>query len=123
MLADSLCTDRHRFHPVRLDEPATVRLRELSRLEDENGQKLSRAADRLREQVHRDFPELIQFCPAADELWLWTLLEQAPLPTRGARLPETKIARTLLQHRIFRIRATEVRAPLKTQLLILARKC
>ena len=35
VLADSLRTDMRCFHTVRLDEPATIRLRELSRLDDD----------------------------------------------------------------------------------------
>ena len=37
VLADALRTDTHCFHAARLDEPIMIRLRELSRLEDELG--------------------------------------------------------------------------------------
>ena len=78
VLADSLRTDMHCFHAVRLDEPAMMRLRELSRLEDEISQELSRATNRLREQFHRFFPQLLQLCESAYEPWLWILFELAP---------------------------------------------
>lgn len=120
VLADSLRTDVHCFHAVRRDEPAMIRLRELSRLEEEISQELNRATNRLREQLHRFFPQLLQLCDSADEPWLWTLFEQAPFPAQAARLSEAKIARILQQHRIRRIRATEVRALLKTKPLTLA---
>jgi transposase len=120
VLADSLRTDRHCFRAVRIDEPAMIRLRELSRLEDELAQEQNRTINRLREQLHRFFPQLLQLCEAADEPWLWTLFEMAPSPARAARLSEAKIARILQQHRIRRIGAEQVRTVLKTKPLSLA---
>ena len=120
VLADSLRTDMHCFHAVRLDEPAMIRLRELSRLEDELSQEQNRTLNRLRGQLHRFFPQLLQLCEAADEPWLWTLFERAPFPAQAARLSEAKIARLLQQHRIRRLTAPEVRAVLKTKPLTLA---
>jgi transposase len=120
VLADSLRTDMHCFHAVRLDSPEMIRLRELSRLEDEISQELNRATNRLREQLHRFFPQLLQLCDSADEPWLWALFELAPLPARAAKLSEAKIARILQQHRIRRISAAQVRAILKTKPLTLA---
>jgi transposase len=120
VLADALRTDMHCFRPVRLDDPAVIRLRELSRLDDELAQEQNRAVNRLREQFHRFFPQLLQLCECADEPWLWTLFELAPSPLRAARLTEARIARLLQQHRIRRITATEVRTVLKTKPLTLA---
>jgi transposase len=120
VLADALRTDMHCFRPVRLDDPAVIRLRELSRLDDELAQEQNRAVNRLREQFHRFFPQLLQLCECADEPWLWTLFELAPSPLCAARLTEARIARLLQQHRIRRITATEVRTVLKTKPLTLA---
>lgn len=120
VLADALRTDMHCFHAVRLDDPVVIRLRELSRLEDELSQEQNRALNRLREQWHRFFPQLLEFCPFADEPWLWTLFEMAPLPAQAARLSEARIARVLEQHRIRRLTAGEVRAVLRTKPLTLA---
>ena len=120
VLADALRTDMHCFRPVRLDDPAVIRLRELSRLDDELAQEQNRAVNRLREQFHRFFPQLLQLCECADEPWLWTLFELAPSPLRAARLTEARITRLLQQYRIRRITATEVRTVLKTKPLTLA---
>ena len=120
VLADALRTDMHCFRAVKLDEPAMIRLRELSRLDDELAQEQNRAVNRLREQFHRFFPQLLQLCESADESWLWALFELAPLPARAAKLSEAKITRLLQQHRIRRITAAEVRAVLKTKPLTLA---
>jgi transposase len=120
VLADSLRTDMHCFRAASLDEPAMIRLRELSRLEDELGEEFNRAANRLREQLHRFFPQLLQLSEAAGEPWLWTLFESAPSPARAAKLTEAKIARILKLHRIRRIDAKLVRATLKSVPLHLA---
>jgi len=120
VLADALRTDMHCFRPVRLDDPDLIRLRELSRLDDELAHEQNRAVNRLREQFHRFFPQLLQLSACADELWVWALFERAPSPLAAARLTEAKIARLLQQHRIRRITATEVRAVLKTKPLTLA---
>jgi transposase len=120
VLADALRTDRHCFHLIKLDEPVMIRLRELSRLDDELAQEQNRAVNRLREQFHRFFPQLLQLCQSAEQPWLWELFESAPSPHRAARLTEAKIARILRQHRIRRITAAEVRAVLKTKPLTLA---
>lgn len=120
VLADALRTDMHCFRPVRLDDPDLIRLRELSRLDDELAQEQNRAVNRLREQFHRFFPQLLQLSACADEPWLWALFELAPSPLAAARLTEARIARLLQQHRIRRITAAEVRAVLKTKPLTLA---
>ena len=120
VLADALRTDMHCFRAVRLDEPAMIRLRELSRLDDELAQEQNRAVNRLREQFHRFFPQLLQLSDCADEPWLWDLFERAPSPLAAARLTEARIGRLLQQHRIRRITAAQVRAVLKTKPLTLA---
>jgi transposase len=120
VLADALRTDMHCFRAVRLDEPAMIRLRELSRLGDELAQEQNRAVNRLREQFHRFFPQLLQLSDCADEPWLWDLFERAPSPLAAARLTEARIGRLLQQHRIRRITAAQVRAVLKTKPLTLA---
>ena len=120
VLADSLRTDLHCFHPLQIDDPAVIRLRELSRLEDQLAEEFNRAANRLREQFHRFFPQLLQLSEAASEPWLWTLFEAAPTPARAAKLTEAKIARILSAHRIRRFSAAQVRAILRATPFTLA---
>jgi transposase len=67
VLADSLRTDMHCFRAVQLDEPILIRLRELSRLEDELGEEFTRVANRLLELFHRFLPQLLQLSEAASE--------------------------------------------------------
>lgn len=120
VLADALRTDQHCFRRVRLDPPAMIRLRELSRLEDEMGQELFRTANRLREQWRRYFPQLLELSPAADQPWVWSLLEEAPTPAQAAKLSRARIARLLRRHHIRRFDADQVQAVLAAKPLTLA---
>lgn len=120
VLADSLRTDRHCFHAVRLAEPALIRLRELSRLEDDICDQQRRLTNQLREQWHRFFPQLLVLCHAADEAWVWELFELAPSPELAARLSEKKIAKILDRYRIRRLQVPEIRTVLATAPLPLA---
>jgi len=110
VLADSLRTDMPCFHAARLDEPATIRLRELSRLDDDLRREQNRVHNQLREQWHRFFPQLLQLSPAADEPWIWDLFQTAPLPGQAVKLPTTRVQRILTKNRIRRIDAPQVQA-------------
>ena len=58
VLADSLSTDRHLFHRVRLDEAQVIRLDELSRMEEDLIQEQIRAGKQLRELLSRHYPKI-----------------------------------------------------------------
>lgn len=106
VLADSLRTDRHCFHRVRLDDPLIVQIREISRAEEEIVHEETRLSNRLRDQLHRFYPQALGLCPAADEPWLWDLLELAPTPRAGQRLPLQKAQALLRRNRIRRFTAS-----------------
>lgn len=120
VLADSLRTDLHCFHAVRLDDAVVIRLRELSRLEDDIRQEQNRVTNQLREQLHRYFPQLLKLSAAADEPWLWDLLQSAPLPAKAAKLTEARITALLRRHRIRRLDAAQVRTTLAATPVTLA---
>lgn len=103
VLGDSLRTDAKLFRFLESSDPAIVRLRELSRLHDSLAGDFRRKANQLREQLIRYFPALLKASPAADEPWLWTLLELAPAPARARRLSQKKLTALLQQHRIRRL--------------------
>jgi transposase len=114
VLADSLRTDAPAFHPVRVDDPVVVRLREASRTNDELEEELRRHTNRLREQLHRYYPQILKLSPAADDPWVWTLLELAPTPAAGTKLRLVEIKRLLRAHRIRRLSEEDVMAALRT---------
>ena len=113
VLADALATDLHCFRRVRLDDPRIVGLREMGRLDDELQQEEARLANRLRDQLHRFYPHVLRLCPAADEPWFWTLLDQAPTPAQGARMRAVQVQRLLREHRIRRLSPDDVLGALR----------
>ncbi len=85
VLGDSLRTDEHCFHRVGLDEAAILRMRELSRLEENLQQESNRLSNQLWEQLHRYYPQMLALSKAADEPWLWELIEWAPRPVEAGK--------------------------------------
>jgi transposase len=60
VLGVSLRTDRPAFRRVRQEDPIIMELREYSRMDDELRDELARLANRLREQLHRYFPQMLE---------------------------------------------------------------
>ena len=120
VLGDSLRTDQPCFRRVRHDDPLVIQLRELSRVDEDLKREGSQLTNRLREQLHRFYAQTLSLCPAADEPWLWALLELAPSPSLGRRLRPQRVQRLLRQHRIRRLSAEEVVAALRTPALSVA---
>ena len=118
VMADSLRTDQPCFHRAELDEPAIIRLRELSRMEQDLQTDSNRLANQLWEQLRRYYPQMLKLSPAADEVWLWDLLESAPLP--GGTLKLAKVKALLRAHRIRRVTAEQVLEQLRQPALRLA---
>ncbi len=86
VLADSVRTDRPSFRRLQLDAPHLLLLRELSRAEETLLEEFRRSANRLREQLYRFYPQMLQRCSAADEPWLWDLITLAPTPAHAVLL-------------------------------------
>jgi transposase len=120
VLADSLRTDRPAFRRVRLDDPLVLQLRELAHVEADCKRDRSRLTNQLRDQVYRIAPPVLRLCPAADEPWFWTLLEQASTPTEQHRLTRTQVLTVLRTHRIRRVSADEILAALRAPGFVLA---
>ena len=120
VLADALRTERPSFRRLHLDEPQLLLLRELSRAEETLLEEFRRSANRLRDQLHRFYPQMLQLCSAADEPWLWDLLDLAPTPAHAALLSAEHVQRVLKAHRIRRVQAPEVLACLQAPALPVA---
>ena len=120
MLADSLRTDQRCFRRLSADHPAIVRIRELSRTEDQVGVDLRRTVNQLYQLLLRYYPQLLQICPTPDEPWIWALLEVAPTPERAGKLKVQRIRQLLAKHRIRRWSAEKVAEILSAPQLPLA---
>jgi transposase len=115
VLADAARTDLHKLRPLTLDDPLTIQLREMSRLEVELDTECRRHTNRLRDQLLRYFPQLLRLSPAADEPWLWDLLGRAPTPERASRLRQKTVEQLLRRYRIRRFSAQELMALLREE--------
>lgn len=111
--ADALRTDRGAFRRLQVEDPQVVHVRELSRVHGELVQEHNRLTNRLREQLWRFYPQLLGLSPAADEPWLWAVLEQAPTPAQGQRLTPSALRALLARQRIRRLTAAAVHAALQ----------
>jgi transposase len=103
--AAGLRTDRHLFRPVAVSDPAVIELREWSRLAEELQQERVRLANRIRQQLWRYYPQLLELADDLAAEWVLALWSMAPTPAKAARLREATIAKLLRQHRIRRIDA------------------
>jgi len=120
VLASSLRTDRHCFRRVDALDPVVVELREWSRMAEELKQERGRLTNRIRQQLWRYYPQVLDLAddPGAD--WVLALWDKAPEPARTVQLTEKKVARVLAAHRIRRITAAEALAILKRPPLTVA---
>jgi transposase len=120
VLGDSLRTDRHAFRRLSVDEPVIVELREWSRMTDDLQRERSRLANRVREQLWRYYPQMLELADDFAADWFLDLWHQAPTPAKAARLRETTIERVLKAHRIRRWQAAEVMRILRQKPLSVA---
>jgi hypothetical protein len=120
VLADSVRTDQPSFRRLYLEEPQLFVLRELSRAEETLLEDFGRSANRLRDQLHRFYPQMLQLCSAADAPWLWDLIDLAPTPAHAALLSEEHVQRVLKAHRIRRVTGQEVLTCVQMQALPVA---
>src|ERR1700720_3946143 len=120
VLGDSLRTDRHAFRRLSNDEPVIVKLREWSRMTDDLQQERIRLASRMREQLWRYYPQMLELADDLAADWFLDLWSHAPTPAKAARLRQTTIERFVKAHRRRRWQAPEVLSILKQKPLSVA---
>src|SRR5207302_7916482 len=94
VLADSLRTDRHAFRRLSNDEPVIGKLREWSRMTDDLQQERTRLASRMREQLWRYYPQMLELADDLAADWFLDLWNQAPTPAKTARERENTSERS-----------------------------
>jgi transposase len=107
VLADALRTDRPRLRPLRPADPLVIELREWSRIADELTVEQVRLANRLRDQLWRYFPAMLELADDLAAEWFLQLWESAPTPDKARRLRQASLAKLLKRHRIRRFDAAE----------------
>jgi transposase len=98
--AGGLRTDPHLFRHVAVSDPAVIELREWSRLAEELQQERVRLANRIRQQLWRYYPQLLEVADDVAAEWFLELWSLAPTPAKATRLREATLERLLLRHRI-----------------------
>ena len=118
--ADGLRTDPHLFRQVTAGDPSVVELREWSRLAEELQQERLRLANRIRQQLWRYYPQLLELGEDVTAEWVLALWSVAPTPAKAAQLREATVARLLARHRIRRLDAASVLGVLRQPAITVA---
>jgi transposase len=108
VMASALRTDPHCFRPLAALDPTVIELREWSRIASDLGTERNRLTNRLREQLWRYFPAMLELESDLGAPWLLDLWELAPTPGKAARIREGTVAKLLKRHRIRRFDAVHV---------------
>jgi transposase len=108
VMTSSLRTDPHCFRRLAVADPVVVQLREWSRIAEDVGTERNRLTNRLREQLWRYFPAMLDLESDLGAEWLLDLWEAVPTPDKAARIREATIAKLLKRHRIRRLDAAHV---------------
>jgi transposase len=106
--AGGLRTDPHLFRPVEAGDPAVIALREWSRLAEELQQERIRLSNRIRQQLWRYYPQLLELSDDVTAEWVLDLWTLAPTPAKAAHLRKATLARLLQRNRIRRVDAERV---------------
>jgi transposase len=118
--AGGLRTDPHLFRPVEAGDPAVIALREWSHLAEELQQERVRLSNRIRQQLWRYYPQLLEVSDDVTAEWVLDLWTLAPTPAKAARLREATLARLLQEHRIRRLDAAQVVGLLRQRAITVA---
>jgi transposase len=108
VMASALRTDLRCFRRLAAADPVVIELREWSRLAEDLGAERNRLTNRMREQLWRYFPALLELETDLGAEWLLDLWEAVPTPAKAARIREVTIARLLKHNRIRRFDAAHV---------------
>src|ERR687890_129168 len=103
--AAGMRTDPQLFRRVASGDPAVIALRAWSRLAEELQQERVRLSNRIRQQLWRYYPQLLEVSDDVTAEWVLDLWTLAPTPAKAARLREATLARLLRQHRIRKLDA------------------
>jgi len=120
VLADSLRTDTPLYRRIEFGDAVVVELRELRRAHVALTRDATALGSRLREQLHRYYPQVLELGSPYEDRWLWDLIEKAPTPLEGARMSRTKVQSILRQHHIRAVNADHIVTKLRQTALPVA---
>ena len=108
VLADALRTDLHCFRRIDPVDPAFVKLREWSRIAEELTRDRTRLANRVREQLWRYYPQILEAADSVAQAWFLELWARVPTPAKARRIRRKTLDGILKRHRIRRITADQL---------------
>jgi transposase len=108
VMASALRTDPRCFRLLAVADPVVVELREWSRIAEDLSTERNRLTNRVREQLWRYFPAMLELENDLGAEWLLDLWETVPAPDKAARTRKTAIAKVLKRNRIRRFDAAHV---------------
>ena len=120
VLATSLVTDEGCFREARIQDGRLVELRELVRLHEDLGAERIALGNRLRDQLLRYFPQVLELGNLYDDTWIWRILDLAPSPAAAAKLSRARVVQILTKHQIRRLKADDVLRILRAGALVVA---
>lgn len=120
VLADALRTDPRCLRRLAPVDPVVIELREWSRITEDLTQERTRLANRMREQLWRYYPQILELADDVAHTWFLDLWALAPTPDKARRVREATIAKLLKRHRIRRIDAAGVLDRLRAPPVIVA---
>ena len=105
VMASALRTDPHCLRLLALADPTIIELREWSRITEDLGAERNRLTNRLRQQLWRYFPAVLELEDDLAAPWLLDLCEIVPTPDKAVRVRAATIAKLLKRNRIRRFDA------------------
>jgi transposase len=115
VMASALRTDPRCFRLLAAIDPIIVELREWSRIAGDLGAERNRLTNRMREQLWRYFPAMLELENDLGTEWFLELWEAVPAPAKAIRIREATVAKMLKRYRIRRFDAAHVLAVLRKQ--------
>lgn len=108
VMASALRTDPRCFRRLAVVDPIVVELREWSRIAEDLGAERNRLTNRMREQLWRYFPAMLDLEDDLGAQWLLDLWQAVPTPDKSAHIRATTLVKLLKRHRIRRFDAAYV---------------
>ena len=108
VLTSSLRTDPSAFRKVEPTAPMSVELCEWSRMRHEEKGERTRLCNRLREQLLRYFPQVLELDGDPGKPWMLALWRRVRTPKHAQTLDQRSIAPILKKHRIRKVSAKDV---------------
>jgi transposase len=113
VMASALRTDPRCFRLLGVADAVVVEMREWSRIAEDLGAERNRLTNRMREQLWRYFPAMLELDSDLGAEWLIELWNMSPTPAKAARIRQATVAKLLRRHRIRRFDAIHVLAVLR----------